>query len=93
LKLIDLEVFGMPSVVFILLLALVIFGPRKLREITSNVLPTEQPWEKLMSLMAKFMSPGNQGLASISASGAEPPKPAIAQTEPSSSLVKSMGSE
>jgi hypothetical protein len=83
----------MPSVLFILLLALVIFGPRKLQQIARNNLPTGKPWEKLMSLMTKVASPGNQGLALISGPHAESPEPAIATIEPPSSLAKSEGGD
>ena len=83
----------MPSVLFILLLALVIFGPRKLPEIVTNILPKGQPWERLMSLMTKSVRPDSQELVSISESSAELPKPAIALIEPSSSLAKSVGGE
>lgn len=83
----------MPNILFILLLALVIFGPRKLPEIITNILPKGQAWEKLMSLMTESVSPGSQELVSISDSSAEPPKLAIAPTEPSPSLAKSVGGE
>jgi hypothetical protein len=93
MKLADIEVYGMPNILFILLLALVIFGPRKLPEIVTNILPKGQPWEKLMSLITKSASPGSQELVSISESSAEPPRPAIVPIEPASSLVKSVGGE
>jgi Sec-independent protein translocase protein TatA len=41
----------MPSILFILLLALVIFGPRKLLHAATNMAPGQHPWQKLMSLM------------------------------------------
>jgi mttA/Hcf106 family len=93
MKLADIEVYGMPNILFILLLALIIFGPRKLPEIVTNILPKGQPWEKLMSLMTKSVSAASQELVSISGSSAEPPKPAIAPIEPPSSLAKSVGGE
>ena len=83
----------MPNILFILLLAFLIFGPRKLQELATNFLPQGQPWEKLLSLMTKSVSPSSQELVSISESSAEPPKPAIAPIEPSSSLAKSVGGE
>jgi Sec-independent protein translocase protein TatA len=83
----------MPSMLFILLIAFLIFGPRKLPEIVTNILPTGQPWKKLMRLITESVSPGSQELVSTSESSAEPPKPAIALIEPSSSLVKSVGGE
>src|SRR5208282_488423 len=79
---------GMPNILFILLLALVIFGPRKLPEIVTNILPKGQPWERLMSLMTKSVSPGSQELVSISESSAEQPKLTPAPVEPLSSLAK-----
>jgi hypothetical protein len=83
----------MPSILFILLIAFLIFGPRKLPEIVTNILPVGQPWERLTRLIAESVSRGSQELVSISRSGAEPPKPAIAPIEPSSSLAKPVGGE
>jgi hypothetical protein len=83
----------MPSVLFILLLALVIFGPRKLPAIATKILPAGQPWERLTRLITESLCRGGQDLVSISGSGAEPLRPAIAPIEPSSSPAKSVGGE
>jgi hypothetical protein len=83
----------MPSVLFILLIALVIFGPRKMQELATNILSKGQPWEKLMGLMVKPVSPSSQQLAPISRSSAELSKLAATPVEPPSWLVKSMGGE
>jgi Sec-independent protein translocase protein TatA len=76
----------MPSVLFILLLALVVFGPRRLPEIAAKILRAKRPWEQLMGLITESVSPDGQGSVSTSRSSAEP---AIAPIGPSSSLAKS----
>ena len=81
----------MPSILFILLIAFLIFGPRKLPEIATKILPVGQPWERLTRLITESVSRGSQELVSILESSAEPPKPAIAPIEASSSLAKPVG--
>ena len=83
----------MPSVLFILLIALAIFGTRKMRELATNILSKGQPWEKLMGLMTEPVSPGSQKLASTSGSSAELSKLAATPVEPPSWLAKSIGGE
>jgi Sec-independent protein translocase protein TatA len=41
----------MPTILFILLLALVIFGPRKLLHVATNMASAQHPWQKLISLI------------------------------------------
>jgi mttA/Hcf106 family protein len=83
----------MPSILFILLLALVIFGPRKLPEIATKILPVGQPWGRLTRLITELVSRANQELVSIAELGAEPPRSAIAPIESPSSVGKYEGSE
>lgn len=64
----------MPAILFILLLALVIFGPRKLLHVATNVVPTGDPWEKLMSLMTDSVGAGTQEVGSLRESSTVSPE-------------------
>jgi Sec-independent protein translocase protein TatA len=63
LKLASIEVLAMLTVLFILLLVLVIFGPRKLLHVATNAVPTKHPLEKLMSLMTGSVDADTQEVA------------------------------
>jgi sec-independent protein translocase protein TatA len=116
---------GLPEMFFILLLALVIVGPKKLPEVarrlgkflaefkrTSNefkhqieaemlnielqerakkaaegpqVLPPEEPWERLMRPLADTVSRPRQELVSVATSNPEPPIPPAPAEQPSAS--------
>jgi len=65
----------MPSMLFILLLALVIFGPRKLLHVATNMVPTEHPWEKLMRLMTGSVDADTQEVGSLPERLAVPGEP------------------
>jgi hypothetical protein len=81
----------MPSVLFILLIALAIFGTRKMRELATNILSKGQPWEKLMGLMTEPVSPRNQKLVPPSGWSAELSKLAATPAGQPSWLAKSIG--
>jgi Sec-independent protein translocase protein TatA len=81
LKLAVIVVIAMPTILFILLLALVIFGPKKLLHVATNTVPTQHPWEKLMSLMTGSVSADTEELCS-QRSRAESPK-SVAEPLPS----------
>ena len=70
LKLIDIEVLRMPDVLFILLLALVIFGPKQLPEMAGKILPPGRAWDRLMNMMTESLSRGSQESISTPGSGA-----------------------
>ncbi|MGA7462682.1 MAG: twin-arginine translocase TatA/TatE family subunit [Candidatus Korobacteraceae bacterium] len=116
---------GMPEMIFILLLALVIVGPKKLPEVArqlgkflaefkraSNefkhqieaemlnielqerakkqpegpqVLPPEEPWERLMRPLTDTVSRTRQELVSVATSDPEPPIPSAPGEQPSAS--------
>jgi Sec-independent protein translocase protein TatA len=76
----------MPSILFILLLALVIFGPRKLLHVATNMVPTQHPWEKLMSLMTGSADADTQEAGSLRESNTESPERLAAPSEPLASL-------
>ena len=118
---------GMPEMIFILLLALVIVGPKKLPEVArqlgkflaefkraSNefkhqieaemlnielqerakkqqegpqVLPPEEPWDRLMRPLSDTVSRTRQELVSVATSNPEPPIPS-APAEQSSASAK-----
>ena len=82
----------MPSILFILLLALVIFGPRKLLRVATNMVPTEHPWEKLMSLVTGSADADTQEARFYRASTESPERPA-APSKPLPSLTVSVGGE
>ena len=83
----------MPSILFILLLALVIFGPRKLLHVATNMVPTQPPWEKLMSLMTRSVDADTQELGSLRESRTESPERLAALCEPLPSLTARVDSE
>lgn len=83
----------MPSILFILLLALVIFGPRKLLQVAKNVVPTQHPWEKLMSLMNGPVDADTQEVGSLRESDTESPERLTAPNEPLPSLIARIDSE
>ena len=76
----------MPSILFILLLTLVVFGPRRLPEIAAKILPAKRPWEQLKGLLTEPVSRDDQGSVTTSRSRAEP---AIVAIGPSPSLGES----
>jgi Sec-independent protein translocase protein TatA len=67
----------MPSISFILLLALVIFGPRKLLHVATNMVPTQHPWEKLMSLMTGSADADTQEARSLQSNTESPERFAV----------------
>ena len=83
----------MPSILFILLLALVIFGPRKLLHVATNVVPTQHPWEKLMSLMTGSVDADTQEAGSLRESNTESPERLAAPSEPLPPLTARIDSE
>jgi len=83
----------MPSILFILLLAFVVFGPRKLPEIATQALRAREPWERLMKQLTESLSDRSRGSDSISTSSAGQPKPTATQAELGSPLAKSAGGD
>jgi hypothetical protein len=77
----------MPSILFILLLALVIFGPRKLLQVATNMFPTQHPWEKLKSLMTGSVDADAWEAGSLRESYTESPEQLVAPSEPNPSLT------
>lgn len=82
----------MLTILFILLLALVIFGPRKLVHVATNVVPAEHPLEKLMSLMTGSVDVDTQEVGSCESS-TESPKRVAARSGPLLSLTAGIDSE
>jgi len=93
LKLASIEVIAMPTILFILLLALVIFGPRKLLHVATNVVPTGHPLEKLMSLMTGSVDADTQEVGSRRESSTRSPERVAASSEPLPSLTAGIDSE
>jgi Sec-independent protein translocase protein TatA len=83
----------MTSILFILLLALVIFGPRKLLHVATTMVPTQHPWEKLMSLMTGSMDAETQEAGSLRESDTESPEGLAVLSEPRPSLSPRIDSE
>ena len=83
----------MPSILFILLLALVIFGPRKLLRVATNMVPTQHPWEKLMSLVTGSADAYTQEARLLQQSNTESPERPAAPSEPLPSLTVPVDSE
>jgi Sec-independent protein translocase protein TatA len=83
----------MPNILFILLLALVIFGPRKLLRVATNMVPTQHPWEKLMSLMTGSVNADTPEAGSLRESSADSPERVAAPSEPLPSLTAQIDSE
>jgi Sec-independent protein translocase protein TatA len=83
----------MPSILFILLLALVIFGPRKLLHVATNMVPTQHPWEKLMSLVTGSVDADKQEAGALRGSNTESPERLAAPSEPLPSLTACIDSE
>ena len=83
----------MPSILFILLIAFVVFGPRKLPGIAAKVLRPREPWEQLMKQMTESLSDRSRGAGSISTSSVGQPKPTATPAELLSSLAKSAGGD
>lgn len=77
----------MPSILFILVLALVIFGPRKLVHVATQMVPTQHPWEKLMSLLTGSVDTQTQKAGSLRESNTDSSERLAAPTEPLSSLT------
>jgi len=83
----------MPNILFILLLALVIFGPRKLLHVATTMVPTQHPWEKLMSVMTGSVDADTQEAGSLPESNTDSPAPLAASSEPLSSLAVRMDNQ
>jgi Sec-independent protein translocase protein TatA len=83
----------MPSILFILLIAFLVFGPRKLPEIATRVLRAREPWERLKKQLTESLSDRSRGSDSISTSSAGQPKPTTTPAELLSSLAKSAGGD
>ena len=77
----------MPSILFILLLALVIFGPRKLLHVATNMAPGQHPWQKLMSFMTDATDTEEPGL--LRECSAEPERETSASAAPLSPVKHS----
>jgi Sec-independent protein translocase protein TatA len=83
----------MPSILFISLIAFLVFGPRKLPEIATQALRAREPWERLMKQLTESLNDHSRGSDSISTSSAEPPKPTATPADLLSSLAKSAGGD
>lgn len=83
----------MPTILFILLLALVIFGPKKLLHVVTNVVPTRHPLEQLMSLMTGSVDTDTQEVGSLQGSSTDSPERVAAPSEPLPSLTAHIDSE
>jgi Sec-independent protein translocase protein TatA len=83
----------MPSILFISLIAFLVFGPRKLPEIATQALRAREPWERLMKQLTESLSGHSRGSDSVSTCSARQPKPTAAPAEPPPSLAKSAGGE
>jgi Sec-independent protein translocase protein TatA len=83
----------MPSILFISLIAFLVFGPRKLPKIATQALRAREPWERLMKQLTESLSDRSRGSDSISTSSAGQPKPAGTQAELRSWLAKSAGGD
>ena len=83
----------MPSILFILLLALVILGPRKLLQAATNMVPMQHPWEKLTSLMTGAISGATEESGSLQGSNEGSPEHVTAPIEPLPALISRMDSE
>jgi hypothetical protein len=78
---------------FILLLALVMFGPRKLLHVATNMAPTQHPWNKLMSLVTGSVDADTEEAGSLRGSNIESPERLAAPSEPLPSLTARLDSE
>jgi Sec-independent protein translocase protein TatA len=83
----------MPSILFISLIAFLVFGPRKLPKIAIQALRAREPWERLMKQLTESLSDRSGESNSISTSGAGQPKPTATPAELLSSLAKSAGGD
>jgi Sec-independent protein translocase protein TatA len=83
----------MPSILFIALIAFLVFGPRKLPEIASQALRAREPWKRLMKQLTESLSDHSPASDSISTSSAGQAKPTATPAEFLSSLAKSAGSD
>jgi Sec-independent protein translocase protein TatA len=83
----------MPSILFILLIAFLVFGPRKLPEIATQALRAREPWERMMKQLTESLSDHSRGSDSTSTSSAGQPKPAATPAELLLSLAKSAGGD
>jgi Sec-independent protein translocase protein TatA len=84
----------MPSILFILLIAFVVFGPRKLLpEIAAQVVRAREPWERLIKQLTESLSDRSRESDSISTPSAGQPKPTATPAELLSSLAKSAGGD
>jgi Sec-independent protein translocase protein TatA len=88
-----MEVLAVLTILLILFLALVIFGPRKLLHVATNVVPTGHPLEKLMSLMTGSADADIQEVGSLRESSTELPKRVAARSGPLPSLTAGIDSE
>ena len=83
----------MPSILFILLIAFLVFGPRKLPEIATQALRAREPWERLKKQLTESLSDHSRGSDSISTSSAGQPKPTATPAEFLLSVAKSAGGD
>jgi len=83
----------MPSILFILLLALVIFGPRKLLHVATHMVTTQHPWEKLISLMSGSVDADTQEAGLLREANTESPERLAATSKPLPSLAARIDSE
>ena len=83
----------MPSILFISLIAFLVFGPRKLPEIATQALRAREPWERLMKQLTESLSDRSRGSDSISTSSAGQAKPTATPAEMLSSPANSAGGD
>jgi Sec-independent protein translocase protein TatA len=83
----------MPSILFIALIAFLVFGPRKLPKIATQALHVREPWERLMKKLTESLSDRGRGSDSIPTSSGGQPKPTATQAELRLPLAKSAGGD
>jgi Sec-independent protein translocase protein TatA len=83
----------MPSILFISLIAFLVFGARKLPEIATQALRARESWERLMKQLTESLGDRSRGSDSISTPGAGQAKPTATPAELLSSLAKSAGGD
>ena len=78
----------MPSILFIVLIAFLVFGPRKLPQIATQTLRVREPWERLMKQLTESLSDRSRS-DSIPTSNAGQTKPMATPADLLSPLAKS----
>jgi Sec-independent protein translocase protein TatA len=81
----------MPSILFILLIVFLVFGPKKLPEIATRVLRARESWERLMKQLTESLSDRSRGSDLISTSSAGQAKPTATPAQLLSSPANSAG--